>query len=74
MKTKDKKELFAKGKEELQTLLKETRDALFSLRLEMSQNKLKNTRSIFFKRKDIARILTAIKQKSSQTRQKEVAK
>ena len=63
MKTKDKKELFTKTKEELQSLLKETRQTLLTSQLEIAQNKLKNTRSIFFKRKDIARILTALRQK-----------
>lgn len=63
MKTKDKKELFTKSIDELQGLLKETRQALLTLRLEKSQNKLKNTRVIFSKRKDIARMLTALRQK-----------
>lgn len=63
MKTKDKKELFTKSKEELKSLLKEERQALITLRLEKAQNKLKNTRAIFFKRKDIARILTVLKEK-----------
>lgn len=63
MKTKDKKELFTKSKEELQNLLKETRQALLTLQLEIAQNKLKNTRSIFFKKKDIARMLTALRER-----------
>lgn len=63
MKTKDKKELFTKSIDELEGLLKETRRALLTLRLEKSQNKLKNTRVIFLKRKDIARMLTALRQK-----------
>lgn len=63
MKTKDKKELFSKNIEELKSLLKSAQDVLFQLKLEKSQNKLKNTRSIFWKRKEIANILTVIKVK-----------
>lgn len=64
MKTKDKKELYTKSIQELQNLLKEVKDELFRLKLEKEQNKLKNTRLIFLKRKDIARILTVISQKN----------
>jgi large subunit ribosomal protein L29 len=60
MKTKEKKELFGKSIGELMNLLKEAKEALFNLRLENAQNKLKNKRSIFNKRKEIARIKTAI--------------
>jgi ribosomal protein L29 len=63
MKTKDKKELFGKAIGELKTQLKETREALFNLKLEKSQNKLKNTRSISVKKGEVARILTAIREK-----------
>jgi ribosomal protein L29 len=63
MKTKDKKDLFTKDIKELKNMLSEGRDALFSLKMEKSQNKLKNTRSIFMKRKEIARILTALRRK-----------
>lgn len=58
-----KKEI--KKEKTLQELKKEVKDArgmLFDLRLEMSQNKLKNLRSFFLKRKEIARILTSIRQ------------
>lgn len=63
MKTKDKKELLKKGEKELEALLKEARESLFNLRLEKAQNKLKNLRSIFIKRKEIAKILTAIEER-----------
>lgn len=60
MKAKEKKNIKEKSLEELKALLNEARKALFQLKLEKSQNKLKNTRSIFLKRKEIARILTEI--------------
>jgi ribosomal protein L29 len=63
MKTKDKKELFTKSEKELRKALKEAREALFNLNLDNRQNKLKNTRQLFWKRKEIALILTALKEK-----------
>lgn len=63
MKTKDKKELFTKTTQELQRMAGEAKEEVFSLRLQAVQNKLKNKREVFLKRKDIARILTAIRQK-----------
>lgn len=63
MKSKDKKELFVKKTEELRKVLSQAREDLFNLELDLSQNKLKNTSSIFLKRKEIALILTAIKEK-----------
>ena len=63
MKTKDKKELFSKSIQELKNLLKSAEDVLFAMKLEKSQNKLKNTRSIFWKRKEIANILTVVRMK-----------
>lgn len=71
MKTKDKKELFSKNIEELKSLLKSAQDVLFQLKLEKSQNKLKNTRSIFWKRKEIANILTVIRMKEMEGLQNE---
>ena len=65
MKKKEKKAIQEKGLEELGVSLREARNVLFTLKIEKSQNKLKNTRSIFYKRKEIARILTAIKGKES---------
>ena len=63
MKTKDRKELFTRSEKELRKVLKEARDALFNLGLENKQNKLKNTRQIFWKKKEIAWVLTALKEK-----------
>ena len=63
MKTKEKRSLHTKTLQELKTLQKEARDALFLLKLEKSQNKLKNLRSIFWKRKETARVLTIIRGK-----------
>ncbi len=63
MKTKDKKELETKTIEELKALLTEAKKTLWQLVLDKVQYKLKNTRAIFLKRKDIAQILTAIRRK-----------
>jgi ribosomal protein L29 len=63
MKTKDRKEYFTKTEKELKKLLEDAKEALFNLKMDLSQNKLKNTSSIFSKRKEIALILTALRQK-----------
>ena len=63
MKIKQKNELFGKSVTELKNLLAKSRDELFNLKLDLSQNKLKNTSSIFLKRKEVALILTALKEK-----------
>ena len=63
MKTKNKKELLAKTIDELRKILSEKREELFSARQDLAQNKLKNSRSIFWKRKEIAQILTEIRKK-----------
>lgn len=63
MKTKEKKDLHTKSIAELRTMLKNAKDAVFTAKLEKSQNKLKNTRSLFLKRKEIAQVLTIIKEK-----------
>lgn len=63
MKTKDRKEIFTKTENELKKTLSDARKALLDFSLELKQNKLKNTRQIFWKRKEIAWILTAIKEK-----------
>jgi ribosomal protein L29 len=54
MKINDKKELHAKTIEELQKHLKEGHEILQQLKLDNTQNKLKNTRSIFNTRQEIA--------------------
>jgi ribosomal protein L29 len=63
MKSKDKKELFTRSEKELRKASKEAKQALFNLVLDHRQNKLKNTRQIFWKKKEIALILTALKEK-----------
>lgn len=63
MKTKNKKELSAKTIDELRKSLAEKRDELFLARQDLAQNKLKNVRSIFWKRKEIAQILSKIREK-----------
>jgi ribosomal protein L29 len=63
MKTKERKDLHTKSQMELRTMLKSLKDAVFTAKLELSQNKLKNTRSIFLKRKEIAQILSILKEK-----------
>lgn len=63
MKNKIKKELNIKTEVELKNLLKEARNLLFSLKVEQSQGKLKNKKSVFTKRKEIAFLLTILRQK-----------
>ena len=63
MKIKEKRELFAKNLTELRKVLNDAKEALVNLNLEKSQNKLKNTRLIYWKKKEIANILTAIREK-----------
>lgn len=60
---KDIKEIYTKSEKELRVILSEKRKELFNLKLDNKQNKLKNTRVIFNTRKEIARILTLIKEK-----------
>lgn len=63
MKTRDKKDLHTRSIPELTKLLEEANAALFSIQLEKEQNLLKNTRSIFLKRKEIAAIKTVLRMK-----------
>ena len=63
MKTKDKKEMFTKSDKELRKALLEAKGSLLDLILDLKQNKLKNTRLIFWKKKEIALIKTALKEK-----------
>lgn len=63
MKKKRKEELRMKDIKELRNLLSQARDSLSTLRLDKAQNKLKNPREIFMKRKEIAYILTLINEK-----------
>lgn len=62
MKIKDKKDLRAKTKKDLWDLLKEKKEKISELRIQQSQNKLKNTSEIFVLRKDIASILTLLRE------------
>jgi len=57
------KEIIGKSEKELRELLAEKREELFKLNLDNKQNKLKNTRSIYNLRKEIARILTLIRER-----------
>ena len=66
MKTKDKKELHSKSLQELRKLAMDAKDALSDLKLDKTQNKLKNTSLLSLKRKEIAQILTVIKMKGLQ--------
>jgi ribosomal protein L29 len=63
MKTKDKRELHTKTEDELKTVLKTAREDLDKLKIENFQKKLKNTSSLNSKRKEIAQILTILKEK-----------
>lgn len=63
MKSKDIKELHLKTIEELKAMLSQAKDELFLLKMQLRQNKLKNKRLIFLKRKDIAKVATILKEK-----------
>lgn len=63
MKTKQKKELHLKSVKELEVLLKDAKDLLFAAMFDKAQNKLKNTRQSFMKRKEIAQMLTILREK-----------
>ena len=66
MKTKDKKELHLKSLKELGKLVADARDMVVNLRLDKTQNKLKNTSQLSVKRKEIAQILTIMRMKELQ--------
>ncbi|OGH24311.1 MAG: 50S ribosomal protein L29 [Candidatus Levybacteria bacterium RIFCSPLOWO2_01_FULL_39_24] len=63
MKSKDRKELHLKSIKDLRNLVAEAKDALVGLRLDKTQNKLKNTSLLVVKRKEIAQMLTIIRLK-----------
>ena len=63
MKTKDKKELHLKNLQELNKLVVDAKDTLSGLKLDKTQNKLKNTSQLSIKRKEIAQMLTIIRGK-----------
>lgn len=60
---KVKNEVQEKSVEALKQDVAEARKELFQLTLDNQMRKLKNTRAIFMKRKEIARMLTAMKAK-----------
>lgn len=63
MKLKDKQTFRVNALTKLKDLLEKAKNELFLLKLDKAQNKLKNTRSIFLKRKEIAFISTLIREK-----------
>jgi ribosomal protein L29 len=63
MKLKDKKQIFEKQEKELSKSLSLAKEELFKLNMDLAQRKLKNTRQIFWKKKEIALILTALREK-----------
>lgn len=63
MKQKQRKEIFSKSTDELKALVKEAKKTLGQMKLDLAQFKLKNTRSVFNKRKEIALIQTALRGK-----------
>lgn len=64
MKKKIRDEIKVKSSQELKNLLKGSYDLLFKLKLEKSQNKLKNIKQIFYERKKLALMLTLINEKA----------
>ena len=63
MKTKDKKELHLKSLQELRKLVMGAKDELSGLKLDKTQNKLKNTSLLSLKRKELAQMLTILRGK-----------
>ncbi len=63
MKRNDFKEIKSVDVTELDKLFIKNKNELNNLYIEHKMGKLKNTRNIFLKRKDIARILTLISEK-----------
>ena len=63
MRKKDIKELHLKTDLELNKLLQEAESILVALRLDKGQNRLKNTRELFNKRKEAAVIKTILNEK-----------
>ena len=63
MKRREIKDLATKTGDELQKLLGETRKRLFDLQMEFKMGKVKNTRQLFWTKKEIAYILTQLQRK-----------
>ena len=55
-------ELRKRSKEELQRMVKESRERLRILRFDLASGKVKNVREVRKVKKDIARILTTLKE------------
>lgn len=63
MNKNDKKDIFSRSIIELRKNLHDAKKDMFQLIVDNSQFKLKDNRQIFHKKKEIARILTAIREK-----------
>ena len=61
-------ELRQKSKSELQKLLQDNREKLRQLRFDLSSGKVKNVREIRMIKKDIARILTILRNYENNTK------
>ncbi len=74
MRSNDRKALHAMESKELRKLLDEAASALVTLQIEHVQRKLKNTQSMYTKRKEIARIQTVLQEKDTQEQWKKEGK
>lgn len=63
MKRREIKELANKSTEELLKQLQEAKKALFDLQMDFRMAKLKNLRSLFWKKKEVAYLLTQLRRK-----------
>ncbi|HIV26541.1 MAG TPA: 50S ribosomal protein L29 [Candidatus Ornithocaccomicrobium faecavium] len=63
MKNKEFKELLTKTSEELNTELKNKKSELFNLRFQLATGQLENTATITECKRDIARVLTVLRQR-----------
>lgn len=61
------KELKVKPIKELELLLAEKREELRALRFKVAQRQLKNVSQVKYVKQDIARVLTLLKEKTSQS-------
>jgi large subunit ribosomal protein L29 len=68
------KELNGKSQNELKKLLTDVREKLRMLRFDLSAGKLKNFREIRGQKKEIARILTVLRQKKEKKIEKKIEK
>ena len=63
MKNKEFKELLTKTSEELNTELKNKKSELFNLRFQLATGQLENTATITECKRDIARVVTVLRQR-----------